>query len=102
MGFEEKLERDISVGEIVAVKASKNRAVQQPSTNSLQQVQYQSLANNKIRQGPTRFDSGRDQKVRDSLRSVNMRQFAKSFVALLDFVTGEFLQAFGAEVLDRE
>ncbi len=40
----------ISVGKTVAVKASKNRRVQQRSTSSLQQVQYQSIRNNKVQQ----------------------------------------------------
>jgi hypothetical protein len=40
-----------TVGDFVAVKASKNYRVQQLSTNRSQQVQYQSIRNNKVPQG---------------------------------------------------
>jgi hypothetical protein len=41
---------DPTVGDFVAVKASNNRKVQQLSTNSKQEIQYQSIRNNKLQQ----------------------------------------------------
>ena len=44
-----------TVGDSVAVKAIKNHKVQQLSTNGMQQVQYQSIGNNRIPQGSIRI-----------------------------------------------
>jgi len=44
-----------TVGDFVSVKTSKNHKVQQLSTSDVQQVQYQSIKNNKIPQTSTGF-----------------------------------------------
>jgi len=44
-----------TVGDFVSVKSSKNHKAQQRSTSSVQQVQYQSLKNNKFQQSSTGF-----------------------------------------------
>jgi len=45
----------MTVGDFVSVKSSKNHKAQQRSTSSVEQVQYQSLKNNKFQQSSTGF-----------------------------------------------
>jgi len=45
----------LTVGDFVAVKASKNHVLQLTSTTGMQQVQYQSIGSNRISQSSTGF-----------------------------------------------